>query len=48
MKGMLHRNQLVQKIQKNHNEILVLQAELELLRLRTFPTFKYKVYDNPE
>lgn len=45
MSGMLQRNQLVQKVQKNHNEILVMQAELELLRLRTFPTLKYKVLD---
>ncbi|XP_030768231.1 cilia- and flagella-associated protein 43 [Sitophilus oryzae] len=45
LNAMLQRNQLVQKIQENHNEILVLQAELELLRLRTFPTFKYKVLD---
>ncbi|XP_066139211.1 cilia- and flagella-associated protein 43 isoform X2 [Euwallacea fornicatus] len=43
MSGMFHRNQLIHDIQKNHNDILVLQAELELLRLRTFPTFKYKV-----
>ncbi|XP_019756358.2 cilia- and flagella-associated protein 43 [Dendroctonus ponderosae] len=45
MSAMLNRNQLVLKVQKNHNEILVLQAELELLRLRTFPTLKYKVLD---
>ncbi|XP_050303153.1 cilia- and flagella-associated protein 43 [Anthonomus grandis grandis] len=45
MAGMLERNMLVQKIQQNHNDILVLQAELELLRLRTFPTFKYKILD---
>ncbi|XP_060535582.1 cilia- and flagella-associated protein 43 [Cylas formicarius] len=43
MKGMLKRSALVKRIQQNHNEILVLQTELELLRLRTFPTFKYKV-----
>ncbi|KAL1501408.1 hypothetical protein ABEB36_006732 [Hypothenemus hampei] len=46
LKGMLQRNELVQLMQKNHNEILVLQAELELLRLRTFPTFKYRILDD--
>ncbi|XP_076260442.1 cilia- and flagella-associated protein 43 [Rhynchophorus ferrugineus] len=45
LSAMLRRNVLVQKIQENHNEILVLQTELELLRLRTFPTFKYKILD---
>ncbi|KAJ8982465.1 hypothetical protein NQ317_000423 [Molorchus minor] len=40
---LLKRNCLSQQIQKNHSEILVLQTELELLRLKTYPTFKYKL-----
>lgn len=32
----------MQKMQDNHNEILMLQTELELLRLKTYPTFQYK------
>lgn len=40
---LLKRAKLVKEIQQNHNEILVLQTELELLRLKTYPTLKYKI-----
>lgn len=43
MKILLKRNALVRQIQQNHNDILILQTELELLRLKTYPTFKYKL-----
>nr|XP_023026688.1 cilia- and flagella-associated protein 43-like [Leptinotarsa decemlineata] len=48
MDALLKRSCLVQAIQKNHNEILVLQTELELLRLKTYPTFKYKLINSSE
>ncbi|XP_050507763.1 cilia- and flagella-associated protein 43 isoform X1 [Diabrotica virgifera virgifera] len=48
MEGIWRRSELVQTIQKNHNQILVLQTELELLRLRTYPTFKYKLINTEE
>ncbi|CAH1176208.1 unnamed protein product [Phaedon cochleariae] len=47
MDDLFKRNSLVHTIQQNHNEMLVLQTELELLRLRTYPTFKYKLI-NPD
>ncbi|CAH1968987.1 unnamed protein product [Acanthoscelides obtectus] len=43
MNALLRRSSLIQQIQENHQEILVLQTELELLRLKTYPTFEYKV-----
>nr|CAI5834168.1 unnamed protein product [Callosobruchus analis] len=43
MSALLRRSNLIQQIQENHQEILVLQTELELLRLKTYPTFQYKV-----
>lgn len=45
MSTLLKRAKLVKQIQENHNEILVLQTELELLRLKTFPTLKYKIFN---
>lgn len=39
----MQRSRLCTQIQKQHNEILVLQTELELLRLKTYPTLKYNV-----
>ncbi|XP_046988156.1 cilia- and flagella-associated protein 43 [Schistocerca americana] len=41
LETIMKRNRMVAKIQKQHNEILVLQTELELLRLKTYPTLKY-------
>nr|CAH7727119.1 unnamed protein product [Callosobruchus chinensis] len=43
MNALLRRSNLIQQVQENHQEILVLQTELELLRLKTYPTFQYKV-----
>ncbi|KAG8237545.1 hypothetical protein J437_LFUL017443 [Ladona fulva] len=41
MAAIVRRSHLVTGIQKKYNEILVLQTELEILRLKTFPTFRY-------
>lgn len=45
MAAIVRRNRLVKRIQEQHNEILVLQTELELLRLKTYPTLKFKTVD---
>lgn len=42
MAMIVKRSQLVTRIQQVHNDNIVLQTELELLRLRTYPTLKYK------
>lgn len=36
---------MVNQIQNNHSEIMMLQAELELCRLRTVPILDYKVQE---
>ncbi|KAI4459081.1 hypothetical protein MML48_6g00013951 [Holotrichia oblita] len=43
MNTLITRSRLVKQIQANHNQILMLQTELELLRLKTYPTLKYKI-----
>ncbi|KAF5280666.1 hypothetical protein FQA39_LY05314 [Lamprigera yunnana] len=43
MKTLLKRANLIKEIQKNHSNILMLQTELELLRLKTYPTLSYTV-----
>lgn len=43
MATLLKRSKLIKQIQQNHNDILMLQTELELLRLKVYPTLKYKV-----
>lgn len=40
---LIKRAKLVKQIQENHNELLVKQTELELWRLKTYPTLKYKI-----
>nr|CAD7603416.1 unnamed protein product [Timema genevievae] len=42
MSVIVKRSRLITKIQEQYNDILVMQTELELLRLKTFPTLKYK------
>lgn len=42
MSLIVRRSRLVKQIQDQHNEILILQTELELLRLKTYPTLKFK------
>ncbi|XP_031334791.1 cilia- and flagella-associated protein 43 isoform X2 [Photinus pyralis] len=43
MKTLVKRSLLVKQIQKNHSDILMLQTELELLRLKTYPTLSYTI-----
>lgn len=38
MKNIVKRAQMITNIQELHKEIMVLQTELELLFLKTFPT----------
>ncbi|XP_012257347.4 cilia- and flagella-associated protein 43-like [Athalia rosae] len=41
------RSKLVQKLQKTYSELVILETEYELLRLRRFPTFKsFKILDD--
>jgi len=42
MASIVRRSQLVATIKKQHTEKLVLQTELESLRLKTYPTLTYK------
>ncbi|KAJ4435776.1 hypothetical protein ANN_18395, partial [Periplaneta americana] len=42
MASIVKRRQLVSVVQSQHAQILALQTELELLRLKTYPTLKYK------
>ncbi|XP_046615364.1 cilia- and flagella-associated protein 43-like [Neodiprion virginianus] len=41
MDVLAERSRLVRKLQDNYSELLVLQTEYELLRLRRFPAFKF-------
>ncbi|XP_044762202.1 cilia- and flagella-associated protein 43 [Coccinella septempunctata] len=43
MQSMAKRSKMIRKIQENHQTILLLQTELELLRLKTYPTIKYRI-----
>ncbi|CAH2067617.1 unnamed protein product, partial [Iphiclides podalirius] len=38
METLVARGQLIREVQANHTQLVLLQTELELLRLRTFPT----------
>lgn len=42
MKSIIKRSAIIKNIQEQHNEILVLRTELELARLKTYPTLKFK------
>lgn len=39
-KSIMKRNKIVKKIQDNYGILLALQAQLELLRLKTYPTLR--------
>ncbi|XP_045460970.1 cilia- and flagella-associated protein 43 [Harmonia axyridis] len=43
LQSLAKRSRMIRKIQENHQNILLLQTELELLRLKTYPTIKYKI-----
>ena len=38
METIVERSQLIRQVQSNHTRIVLLQTELELLRLKTYPT----------
>lgn len=38
MEVLVARSQLIREVQANHTTIVLLQTELELLRLKTYPT----------
>ncbi|KAJ8681900.1 hypothetical protein QAD02_017692 [Eretmocerus hayati] len=40
--SIMERNTLIEDIQRNRDELLHLKAELELLKLKTFPTLRFK------
>ncbi|XP_043274409.1 cilia- and flagella-associated protein 43-like isoform X3 [Venturia canescens] len=42
LKMIMKRTRLNKKVQENYNELLALQAQLELLRLKTYPTLRLK------
>ncbi|XP_046600315.1 cilia- and flagella-associated protein 43 isoform X3 [Neodiprion lecontei] len=42
MEAIMKRTRLVKDVQDSYNELLVLQSELELLRLKTYPTLRFK------
>lgn len=38
METLVLRSRLIREVQANHSTIIMLQTELELLRLKTYPT----------
>ncbi|XP_044004870.1 cilia- and flagella-associated protein 43-like [Aphidius gifuensis] len=44
--SIMMRNKIVKKIQDNYGNLLALQAQLELLKLKTYPTLKFKNLKN--
>lgn len=44
--SIMMRNKIVKKIQDNYRNLLALQAQLELLKLKTYPTLKLKNFKN--
>ncbi|XP_053995641.1 cilia- and flagella-associated protein 43-like [Hylaeus anthracinus] len=44
----MRRSRLIKKLQDNYAELLMLQTEHELLRLRRYPTFHFKTLDDED
>lgn len=42
IEAIMKRTRLVKDVHDSYNELIVLQTELELLRLKTYPTLKFK------
>ena len=42
----MHRSELIKKLQDNYAELIELQTEHELLRLRRYPTFHFRMLDD--
>ncbi|XP_012288837.1 cilia- and flagella-associated protein 43 isoform X2 [Orussus abietinus] len=43
IKAIMKRNKMARKVEDNYEDLLELQARLELLRLRTYPTLRFKL-----
>lgn len=48
VKMVMHRSALVKKLQENYAELVELQTEHELLRLKRYPTFHFRMLDENE
>lgn len=42
MRSIMERNRLVEEVKKSQNELMNLQNQLELLKLKTYPTLRFK------
>ena len=42
LKSIMKRTRLMKSVQDNYNDLLALQTQLELLRLKTYPTLRLK------
>lgn len=42
MEAIMKRTRLVKDVQVSYNELLILRSELERLRLKTYPTLRFK------
>lgn len=42
LKAIMKKNRLVSKIKNNYDDLLMLRSQLELLRLKTYPTLKLR------
>lgn len=48
VKMVMHRSTLIKKLQDNYAELVELQTEHELLRLKRYPTFHFRMLDENE
>lgn len=46
LRMVMHRSELIKKLQDNYAELIELQTEHELLRLRRYPTFHFRMLDD--
>lgn len=42
LRSIMERTRLVETVKESHNELLNLQTQLELLKLKTYPTLRFK------
>lgn len=42
LRSIMERNNLVEEVKKSRNELMRLQNQLELLKLKTYPTLRFK------
>ncbi|XP_043526781.1 cilia- and flagella-associated protein 43-like [Frieseomelitta varia] len=48
LRMVMHRSELIKKLQDNYAELIELQTEHELLRLRRYPTFHFRMLDDSD